>query len=178
MSVFVTTDTHFNHEKIFEYCNRPLDYESQLIRGYQKLTVNDVLIHLGDICIGEDQNVHDQYIKPIQAKKILVRGNHDKKSNNWYLRNGWDFVCTHFYDRYFGVNVLFSHRPIPWDGFFDVNIHGHLHDLSHKQEEKINRLNLLVSLEKNGYEPLSLNQLISSFALNNNIDKYLDDFKS
>ncbi len=160
MAIYLTTDTHFNHKKILDYCSRPADYEQKLKREFCGLNQNDTLIHLGDICIGNDEEVHETIIIPMASKKILVRGNHDKKSNSWYLRNGWDFVCETFYNKYFGVNVLFSHRPRTWDGYFDVNIHGHLHDLSHRLDEKGGKLNHLISLEFYGYVPLSLRSIL------------------
>ena len=100
-----------------------------------------------------------------------MRGNHDKKSDSWYLDNGWDFVCRALYNKYYGVRVLFTHRPRPWDGYFDINIHGHLHDLSHRQDEKVNKLNYLISLEKNGYEPFSLRSILEPIKVNIEIKK-------
>ena len=160
MTILLTTDSHFNHQKILQYCDRPNDFEERLVKGFSLLNEDDILFHLGDICIGADQDVHDNIIQKIKAKKILVRGNHDKKSNSWYLRNGWDFVCTNFFDKYHGVKVLFSHRPVAWDGVFDINIHGHLHNLAHRPEEKGNCMNHLISLEIDGYIPLTLRSVL------------------
>ena len=121
-----------------------------------------ILIHLGDVCIGDDANMHERFIKSIPCKRILVRGNHDKKSNAWYMDHGWDFVCNRFYDDLYGYKIAFTHKPIPpgcWDGVYDVNIHGHLHNLCHREVPK-NFMNVLLSLEIDGYAPLSLESFI------------------
>lgn len=124
------------------------------------LSEEDTLIHLGDVCMGKDAEVHKVNIAPIKAKKILVRGNHDHKTNSWYLDHGWDFVCRSFYDKYFGLKILFTHEPRAWDGLFEVNIHGHLHDLSHRPDEVGNSMNHLMSLEREGYIPIPLRSIV------------------
>lgn len=158
--IYLTTDTHFNHKNIIKYCDRPIDYEKQIVDGFKTLSQEDTLIHLGDICIGNDLQVHEEIIVPIKAKKILVKGNHDPKSNEWYLRNGWDFVCTHFYDKFFGTKILFSHIPVHWDGIYDVNIHGHLHNMSHRKQIYTQQgINYLLSLEIEGYDLFCLRKI-------------------
>lgn len=158
--IYVTTDTHFNHKSIIQLADRPINFESKLRASFSSLTKEDVLIHLGDICMGKSLAVHESEIIPIKAKKILVLGNHDPKSVGWYLEHGWDFVCESFTNKYFGVKVKFTHKPVPWDGDFDVNLHGHLHNLSHRSEVKTNGLNYLVSLEKIGYSLISLEHIL------------------
>ncbi len=157
MTIFLTTDTHFGHkERMMEWCGRPENYQERLLAGFGFMTDSDTLIHLGDVCIGEDRLWNKEIKTHCAAKMILVRGNHDKKSSNWYLNHGWDFVCQSFQGKYFGIDILFTHRPRPWDGFFYVNIHGHLHNLTHRKEERTNKLNWLHSLEEVGYGPIKL----------------------
>tara|TARA_R110000744_G_C19367560_1_gene562053 strand:+ start:909 stop:1436 length:528 start_codon:yes stop_codon:yes gene_type:complete len=162
-NTYITTDTHFNHELLTRLCKRPEDYEAQIIKGFEILKAEDTLIHLGDICMGDVKGVHEKIIQKIPCKKTLIKGNHDDKSYNWYMDNGWDFVCDRFDAKLYGYKIAFTHKPIPWDGEFDVNVHGHLHDLPHRAD-KTNFINALVSLELHGYTPLKL-------------DKFLDKWK-
>ena len=155
MRYYITTDTHFNHDNIKLYCNRPDDYELRITRGLEILPEDAILIHLGDVCIGDDKKVHKDIIAPLACKKILVRGNHDSKSNNWYMDHGWDFVCERFDSTLYGHKIAFTHQPIPWDGNFDFNLHGHLHNLGHR-DNPTNFKNILFSLEIDGYGPWSL----------------------
>src|SRR3990172_12754698 len=97
MRTFLLTDTHLGHEKVKEYCNRPDDFNERILRGLKQISPGDTLIHLGDFCMGKDQYWHEMFMKELPGvKRILVRGNHDRKSNSWYMRNGWDFVCDDF----------------------------------------------------------------------------------
>jgi len=169
-SIFILADTHFCHEKILEF--RDSNYEKKIASFLFRLREEDILIHLGDICIGRDAFVHDEYIKPLKCKKILIKGNHDHKSRSWYLNHGRDWVCKQMYDVYFGKRILFSHVPKPYQDRYDYNIHGHLHDKSHRILEFIDfydySFNKLISIEKSGYEPVNLRTFIEKLNEKNN----------
>lgn len=159
MKIWVTTDTHFNHQKLIEMGVRPPDFEEQIKENLMNLVAkDDLLIHLGDICIGKEKTSSNWFKQNLLCRTVLVRGNHDHKSTNFYLDNGWDFCCTRFDLTIFGKRFAFTHSPIPWDGFFEINLHGHLHNCSHRND-KVNGYNHLVSLERNNYLP----ELLESF---------------
>lgn len=165
MRYFLTTDTHFNHAKMQEYCGRPPDFEQRIQRGFKRLQAGDILIHLGDICIGQETEMHEKYIMPVPAKKILVRGNHDKKSSSWYMEHGWDWVCNSMSLKRAGKKILFSHFPHCWDGYWDINIHGHFHNTNHRvHEADLNRDllagQLLLALEYNNYQLWDLDKIL------------------
>lgn len=176
MKIYLITDTHFNHDKMVEYCGRPQNFDELIWESLLNLPKNCILIHLGDICIGNDVFIHD-CIKDLPYKKILVRGNHDRKSNNWYLEHCWDFVCDKFQDTYFGKKIMFSHVPAIDDGGFDINIHGHFHNTLHRLlegkyvvdgEKERNERDLrvltpkhkLLAIEYTDYKPVLLETLI------------------
>ena len=52
----------------------------------------DTLVLIGDVCIGKDAEIHKRYIVPLKCRKVLVLGNHDRKSIHWYLTHGRDEV--------------------------------------------------------------------------------------
>lgn len=155
--IWITTDTHFNHEKMYkEWGLRPANFEQLIFDGLSRIPKGDVLIHLGDICMGKDAEMHEKYIIPLQCKKWLIRGNHDNKSNSWYLQHGWDFVGHHLIDTYFKKKIIFSHIPTLLNTA-EYNVHGHLHNLQHRPEEAMyDGKHLLRSLEIQGYEPMML----------------------
>jgi len=136
MKVFAISDTHFGHDKLSEVFGRPVDFGERILSNLSK-SKGDILIHCGDFCIGDDEIHHDAFMECVSGfdKLILVRGNHDKKSDAWYMAHGWDFVCEILWQKYFGKQIIFSHMPIlkpPEDTFSphfppDINIHGHLH---------------------------------------------------
>jgi len=186
MKIWIITDTHFNHEKIKQYCGRPDNFEELLFKNMMKIDRNDVLIHLGDICIGKDAEMHEKYIRPLPFKKWLAKGNHDGKSDQWYLEHGWDFVASKFQGKYFGKTVVFSHQPQHYEeivdlqfgaGSFDINIHGHFHNTLHrllegkfivegeKERNEIDLKNLtsrhkLLSVEETNYKPVLLEEFL------------------
>ncbi len=162
--IWIIADTHFNHYDLIPDCGRAKDFEDLIWEGLDKIRDIDILIHLGDICLGQDQEVHNR-LKEYKFGKILVRGNHDSKSNNWYLNNGWSFVCEQFKDTYFSKEILFSHKPIEWKNDYDINLHGHFHNIDEKyhEEELVaikNQYQALFALEHFDYRPVLLEEFL------------------
>lgn len=141
MKFYLISDTHFNHEKIKTYCQRPDNFHEMLIeRWNQTVTDEDVVIHLGDVCIGR-KNLIKKIMDMLKGRKWLVRGNHDRdKSIAWWCSNGFDMACDSMMFR----NCLLTHEPcnsilqtIDETGGFDyklphgaeLNLHGHLHNI-------------------------------------------------
>lgn len=162
--IWLIADTHFNHPQMIRDCGRPHDFEERIWKELSGIPEQDILVHLGDICIGEDKNIHDR-LRQYKFTKILVKGNHDNKSNNWYLNHGWDFVCKQFTDRYFKKRILFSHEPRAEEENYDLNIHAHFHNISeaYHEEELVavkNDKQKLLALEYIGYNPILLERFI------------------
>ena len=170
MKTYITTDTHFNHEAIKEYCGRPDNYEQLIQNSLKNLKPNHMLIHLGDIAWHKDKAIHEKYIMPLKCKKILVIGNHDSKSYNWYMRHGWDFVCDSFTMEKHGLTIVFTHEPKAWDGYFDVNIHGHLHNSQHHLENELKGIyrhgQYLVCIEDLKYKLKPLDEILGEVKRN------------
>jgi len=154
MKTWVIPDTHFGHRKLEEYC-RITNFENLIFKNLKQIQPGDVVIHLGDFCIGDDVKWHDSWNKILMnCRLILVKGNHDKKSNKWYYEHGWDFVCDKLSDHFFGQYLTLSHEPI--EGVQNLNIHGHTHgnahrDFEHKDFYTKNHFEL--ALETNGCKP-------------------------
>lgn len=163
MKYWLMTDFHLGHaDKMVKYCNRPSNYESLIFDSLSRINEKDCLIFLGDYCIGKDEYWHHSHIQKFQFKKILVKGNHDKKSYNWYLNHGWDFACESFELHIFGKRILFSHIPVIDIGY-DLNIHGHFHNSEHRSHEPellaiANEKHHLIMME-HGYKPFDLQRI-------------------
>lgn len=166
MNPYIMTDTHLYHEKCKMFCNRPDDVDEKMTKNMIAIPKNSVFIHLGDYSWNPGVS-YEKILKNMDCKKILVRGNHDKNTNSWFLRHGWDFVCMQFKDEYFGKKILFSHKPQAWDGWYDYNIHGHFHNLPPERWElELTKIytdrHVLLSPELTGYKPISLNSIVSN----------------
>lgn len=70
--IWVIADTHFGHQEIKKLCNRPDDYELQIITNWNDLVAEeDAIICLGDIA----WSIIDLRIfKELKGKKILTLG--------------------------------------------------------------------------------------------------------
>lgn len=159
---WLITDTHFNHEAIIESCKRPPNHKELLIKNCQHyIQPQDILIHLGDTIFynhGELKGLLDS----IKCRKALVKGNHDKRSNNWYMNNGFDFVC----DLFQWNEVVLTHRPLknfPTNAVY--NIHGHWHLNDHSNEEAYKwwnpKTHYKLSIEETNYNPVKLIDVIN-----------------
>jgi calcineurin-like phosphoesterase family protein len=159
MRIYVITDTHFNHANMIKLCGRPEDFNERISKSMLDLGNDCMLIHLGDISMGSEQYIHDSIISKMACRKMLVIGNHDKKNIGWYLDHGWDFVCHRFGMEYGGHNILFTHGPVGYDGWYSINIHGHLHNSGHRTAE-MNHMHRLVCIENLEYRPIELKKLL------------------
>jgi calcineurin-like phosphoesterase family protein len=162
MNYWIIADSHFGHEKLKQF-GRPDYFEIMILNGLSKIRPEDVLIHLGDICINKDVAWHLQ-LEKINCRKWLVLGNHDKKSISWYLSHGWCWVGESFTFNMFGKKILFSHIP-KIDIGYDLNIHGHFHNNSHRSNEPDilaikNDRQILIAMEFNNFQPYNLKTLI------------------
>jgi len=179
MKIYLTTDTHFGHEKIKEYCGRPDNFEELILKDLSKIKP-DLLIHLGDFSLGgKDEVWHQKFMDVVKCKKWLLRGNHDKQTDFWYLQHGWDWVGNASTNFFFGKKIVFSHRPVMYSvGSFDLNIHGHFHNTLHrllegqwvvpgeKERNQVDLANLsehhkLLSIEETDYKAVSLEDYLN-----------------
>lgn len=173
MKIFVITDTHLGHDKLISH-GRPYDFYEKILINLEKSS-SDLLIHLGDVCIGDDAMWHDQIAMRTKGfkKRVLVRGNHDGKSDAWYYSKGWDFVCREFTNKVFGKLILFTHEPIPKEHIsgIDFNVHGHYHgsaENSHRHTGTMlgggtydQTIHKDAAPEIYGYTPINLERLIT-----------------
>jgi calcineurin-like phosphoesterase family protein len=160
--IYLISDTHLNHANMIDFCGRPADFEKIILKNLKNLKSTDRLIHLGDICMGKDELMHQKLNESCMAKRILIKGNHDKKSYSYYMDRGWNFVCSSLTMSAYGREITFSHKPIPTE---NVNIYGHFHT-SHNSTCEQELINILTPhhwqfcLEFTEYQPVPLEKFI------------------
>jgi len=160
---WIIADTHFSHTRIMEFCGRPEDHERKMMKGLDGIPKGAILIHLGDVGFPNVAAVHEAFIEPLDLRRILVIGNHDRKSVSWYLDHSWDFVCHSFELDAFGLRILFSHKPrVPLADHIGVNIHGHLHNIDYRIHDpefmgvELGKRYLKFAVEETRYQPVKL----------------------
>jgi len=77
---FFTADTHFYHESIIEYDNRPYksveEMNESLIENWNGVVSNsDIIYHLGDFCWRP--SMAKEILSRLNGDLHLIRGNHD-----------------------------------------------------------------------------------------------------
>lgn len=148
---FVIADTHFSHQKIIEYCNRPFknlwEMDHNLIKLWNESVSNkDYVFMLGDFAFGKE--AVKEITPMLNGRKILVKGNHDTYSNSFYRECGFEEVSK--YPILFDF-CLMSHEPLllsQTTPYF--NFYGHVH-----QDEKYSdaATSKCVSVERINYRP-------------------------
>lgn len=85
---FFTSDTHFGHKNIVEYCKRPFatfgEMDKEIVRRWNEVvTGNDTVYHLGDFAFGRDATLPyiSDIAKELKGKIKLIRGNHEKMAS-------------------------------------------------------------------------------------------------
>lgn len=133
-NIFFISDTHFGHANMLKFSNydgtrmRPFDSIEELdelmVQNWNEMVKpTDKVYHLGDVCYRcKNEN---QILARLNGDKVLIRGNHDRREAQWYLKYFRDVRGTHHIDG----NYLLSHFPIHPDskGRFVRNLHGHIH---------------------------------------------------
>ena len=132
--IWITTDSHWNHDNIIMYENRPPDYGKRIFDNWKAVVApTDTVIHLGDVIFKRRFELRGM-LAQLPGIKILTVGNHDKRTgtNDWFLRQGFNYVChSHSYK-----NILFSHKPLDLAEYpgMEYNVHGHFHRNSHSAD--------------------------------------------
>jgi calcineurin-like phosphoesterase family protein len=156
---WIISDTHFFHQKIKEYADRPENWQSLIIQNWNdKIKYGDLVLHLGDFSLAtREQNTFLAEI--LNGQVYLLHGNHDHTKESYYARLGITLLKPDkFYLKY--KNILFSHRPIKVLPNFHYNLHGHIHQLNSFDEWHIN-----CSVEKMDYQPIRLSELIEKYEI-------------
>jgi len=78
--LFFTSDTHFGHKHILEFCKRPFssieEHDEQLIANWNSVVgVDDTIFHLGDFGFG-GYPFWKKIVDQLNGHIILVIGNH------------------------------------------------------------------------------------------------------
>lgn len=166
--IFVISDTHFGHENIIKYCDRPFngafEMDEVMIEKWNSVVKpQDKVYHLGDVYMGLSTHASST-LSRLNGKKRLILGNHD---------NGKDQVLLKYFQKidvwrmFSEFGLLLTHVPVHprtlGEGRFKgegmVNIHGHIHTdrvLRHIEPDERYRC---VCVEQIDYTPVNIEEL-------------------
>jgi calcineurin-like phosphoesterase family protein len=170
VNYYLATDTHLGHDKMVTEWGRPKGYEEKFFRRVMAtVKKDDILVHLGDLFFGDEASWMGRLLAVKPFKMWLIIGNHDGKSYSWYMTHGFDVACDTMSMTMYGKRILLSHVPMQDFGQYDINVHGHFHDIdqSHHEAEFVaikNDKHFLLSMEATDYQPLSLKRIVDLHA--------------
>lgn len=140
-------DPHFSHEMLITEGLRPPNYEELLLLFIENnVFSNDVIVCTGDFLFAPTSEAAEKFAAT-DCRKILIRGNHDKKSIRWYMNYGFEAAMDEMKVNMFGATILISHKPVVDRDDFDINIHGHLHKGTHHPECVVNDKCVALAIE-------------------------------
>ena len=137
MKIYLTSDTHFSHSNILEYCKDTRPYKSIehmneiMINQWNEIVQdNDLVYHLGDVGFGSVEDLTTT-VNRLNGRKVLIKGNHDLR----YLKHQQFCDCfeeIHNYHeiKFNKIKIVLFHYPIKafhGQDYGAIHCHGHLH---------------------------------------------------
>jgi calcineurin-like phosphoesterase family protein len=160
------SDTHFNHENIIEYCDRPFKsaehMDREIIRRWnERVKPTDTVFHLGDFMFAKGGKRPQHYLKYLNGRVILIKGNHDGN-------NGLKTCIDSMTISLGGKNWWVQHRPemLKWK----YNLCGHVHN-NWKVLDTERYIVVNLSVEVWDYYPVNIQEILKR------LTKYLNRTK-
>jgi len=176
-NIFFTSDSHFYHRNILEYCPGRKwatieDMNCGLIAGWNaKIGKNDIVYHLGDFTLTTRVELIDQILAQLNGTIRLVKGNHDKwlrKVDALQNKGKFEWIKQYHKENLSldgkTYEFVMMHFPfLTWDGSArgSINVHGHAHGSNDHLNRGTKRLDVGVDGEYSNLQPLSLREVIA-----------------
>lgn len=174
--LFFTSDTHFGHENIIKYCNRPFknvfEMNQVLVDNWNKVVPKDgVVFHLGDFALNLSNQATSHIFHSLNGTKHLVIGNHEKCIlNSAYIKGLFNTVndISEIFVKddeitYKEQHIVMCHYPmITWNASHrgSWQLFGHVHGgLSNKGVINHPTSALDVGVDNHNFTPLSYEQV-------------------
>lgn len=155
--VWFTADTHFGHDKVIQYCNRPFasveEMNERLIENWNSnVARGDLVYHVGDFAFCKTVEEVEAVSKRLNGSIHLIYGNHDWKP----VQRAGGFIWKGDYKR-IAVGkqkiVLFHYSLRVWHGSHrgTWHLYGHSHG---SLRDDINSMSFDVGVDCWGYCPV------------------------
>lgn len=170
MKIFFTSDSHFFHNNILKFENRPFEtteeMNSGLVEAWNKVvSKDDVVYHLGDFVFGGINN-WKEILSQLNGRVRLVRGNHDDSKVVKKLEK------EGYFDEYHDVGCYIKHnKHCMWLTHYPMaigmrprkySISGHIHSTPSNMLNQINvGVDSPLNFNRPFGQPISLDELIT-----------------
>lgn len=170
-NLFFTADTHFGHENILSYCNRPFkdleEMDEAIIENWNAVVPEDgIVFHLGDFAFGT-AGVWNDLLDKLNGKIHLILGNHDLKNFPNSCTGRFESVSHEMLIKVGQQSIILNHYPLmSYDGAFrDVwQLFGHIHSgprhiMDNPKFGYLSPLQYDVGVDNNFFGPVSFEKL-------------------
>lgn len=173
MSIFLSSDLHFGHDREFLWGPRGFksieEHDEAIIKNWNELvTPEDTVYILGDLMLG-DNNHGIECLNRLNGSFIVIRGNHDTDTRI-QLYQSIDKIKEIYdahYLKYGKYHFYLSHYPTMTGNFNDsglkhmtLNLSGHTHSKNKFYEDRPYMYN--VALDANDNKPVLIDNIITS----------------
>lgn len=130
--IYFSSDHHFQHSKVIEYCKRPystqMEMDSDMINKWNSVIKDkDEVYYLGDLTLG-NWGTARSYLKQLKGRIKFIEGNHDKR---WFSTLESNQKLPPIYElNYMNKTIVLSHYSMrSWNKSFHGSYHlfGHSH---------------------------------------------------
>lgn len=141
MTIWITSDTHFGHNKEFIYTSRGFtsiqEHDKTIIENWNKVVAaDDTIYHLGDVMLND--NDHGlECLRQLNGNIKLVLGNHDSPARIELYKSipNVEVIGYATIMKYKKHNFFLSHYPSITGNYDEdkplkervINLHGHTH---------------------------------------------------
>jgi calcineurin-like phosphoesterase family protein len=161
--IWVISDTHFGHENIIKYCNRPYkdskEMDESILDNWNSVVKDgDIVYHLGDVYFNLEKP--SSFLNKLKGRKRLVLGNHDNGKDQNLLNVFQKIMVWKMFPEF---GLLLTHVPVH-ESTLDrgltenlrklTNVHGHIHN-----KEPPSPFHVNVSVEMVDYTPINIEEL-------------------
>jgi calcineurin-like phosphoesterase family protein len=161
--IFFTADTHFGHENIIKFCNRPFisveEMNEVLIENWNSVVSDDdEIYHIGDFG-WKNNKLNIEILRRLNGIKYLIQGNHDKKLiKDRAIRNEFEWIKDYYELEHEDSFIVMCHYPFKvWNKNYygAINLFGHSHG---KTKTEANQLD--VGVDVHNFKPISLDSIL------------------
>lgn len=173
MATYFTSDTHFYHNNIIEFCGRPYwnvdNMNEMLIENWNsRVDHTDIVWFLGDFSFGKPDQT-EEVLRRLNGFKHLVVGNHDRKGRA--EKTDWSLYFNSIQDykrlKVDGHKFVLCHFPFEsWERGY-IHLHGHSHGTLRTIRGRHD-----VGVDANKYFPISVQEAVDAASSHKTIPPY------
>lgn len=175
--LFFTSDLHFYHKNIIDFCSRPfenVEHMNAMLITYWNAVVKpgDDVIIAGDFIFSRDLDKLETILNQLNGNKFLILGNHDyqndlirAKAISLFNGNVFDALEFTIKDEDCDINPSFyiTHYPCEFWKRGAIHLHGHVHSGPKsiaKEKPAFKPMKYDIGVDNNGYTPVSYDEII------------------